>query len=423
MLDTESFRREHWKLERVLFRKGPPQRRFLDKLFTGRAIELDDCRVAIHDAPTNVLVTGLFGVGKTVFIQELLRQLGDAYGPEMLTIYEALETRGADLLTVILRGLARLLRDEDEEARNVDGVLSGVEVSTERSREVSGELEVGVPGFFKAKTVPEKKGDTTVHTAKVIANVAYHISRLIEAAVGRNPNRQLVVAVDDLDKEDPATIRQRLVEARTTLHRECSFVLTGHPLGVLRDAFATAGGIFDLQIGLPLFSDQELEEMMSNYLEAGRVSGSSVPPLTPFTPAAASAVIARSFGIPRVLNVICLNILRQAATSCMPSIDMPELQQCWTVVAQDLARAIEPELRDLLEVLLEYPDGVDPSDVPDEVFERLGVDSHEELHARMQEAIRSDVAILLQNRVFPHSALLRFSATRPAPRGPGDDQR
>lgn len=232
---------------------------------------------------------------------------------------------------------------------------------------------------------------------------------LVERAVDHKPARRLVIAVDDLDKHDPAAIRQALVEARPTLHlEECSFVLTGHPLGVLRDAFATAGGIFDIQIELVLFSTEELEEMMRNYLAAGRIKEARVPDLTPFTSEAARAIVARAFGIPRVLNASCFHILREAARRRLPTIDLPELKSCWETVRANLRRGIQPELRNLLEMLLEYPEGLTPTHVPDELFLRLGVDSYEELLSKINEALRSDWAISVEDRVIAHPRVLTF---------------
>lgn len=409
MTDIETFRREHWQLERILFRVRPPEKRYLSEVFTGRTTELEKCRMNVYEAPSNVLVNGVFGVGKTVFIQELLRQLRNWHKDDILTVYETMERGDADLLTTILRGLAKILSDENEEARNIDAVLSGLEVSSMRARKLGGEVEASIPGVITMKAKPEKEG-TTTQTTKEIANAAYQIRRLIEGAVERKPDRRLVIAMDDLDKRDPETIRRSLVEARTTLHLESSFILTGHPLGVLRDAFATAGGIFDLQIELTLFSDEELEEMMRNYLTAGRVKRPRISSLlVPFTRDVAEAIIARAYGIPRVLNAICFHILGEAARRRLPTIGLSELQQCWETVVAHLRRGVQPDLRNLLEVLLEYPEGLVPTHVPDEVFLRLGLDSHEELLSKIDEAMRSDWAVSFKNVVIAHPSLTGFS--------------
>jgi hypothetical protein len=398
-MNLDEFRRKQWGMERILFGVSPPERRYLDKVFTGRSEELEATRISLYDAPRRVLVNGLFGVGKTVFIYELLAKLTQYYKSEILTVYESVNIGPSNLLTTILRGLARMLKDEDEEARNLDATLSGLEITTEREREITGGAEIAGIGGRGTLT------DTTTRAFKSVTNASYHIQRLIESAVQRKPDRRLVVAVDDLDKRDPETIRQSLQESRNILHLECSYVLTGHPLGVLRDAYSTAGGIFDKQVDLRLFTLKELVEMMKKYLAAGRVKGARVAPLVPFTEAAARIIADRSFGIPRVLNAICFHLLEEAARSRLPVIDIAELQNCWQAVHDSLRRGIQPDLRNLLETLQEDPHGFVPSDVPDEVFIRLNVDSYYELIAKLDETVRSDWVVNVQERYMPHPLL------------------
>jgi hypothetical protein len=66
-MNLEEFRRKQWGMERMLFGVSPPERRYLDKVFTGRSEELETTRISLYDAPRRVLISGLFGIGKTVF--------------------------------------------------------------------------------------------------------------------------------------------------------------------------------------------------------------------------------------------------------------------------------------------------------------------------------------------------------------------
>jgi type II secretory pathway predicted ATPase ExeA len=422
MMDIEEFRRKHWGLERVLFSTSPPERRYLDKVFTGRAEELEMTRVAIREAPRRVLVSGTFGIGKTVFIYELLARLGQHYKAEVLTVYDSVNIGPSDLPTAILRALARILKDEDQEARNVDAALSGLEITTERERELGAGAEIAGIGGRGTLT------DTTTRAFKSVTNAAYHIQRLIENATQRKPDRRLIVAVDDLDKRDPETIRQALLESRSILHLGCSYVLTGHPLGVLRDAYSTAGGVFDKTVDLQVFPPDGMVEIMQNYLAAGRVKRARVAPLTPFTEATAHAIANRSFGIPRVLNVICFHLLEEAGRRRLPVIDLPELQTCWQAVGDDLRRGIKADLRNLLETLQESSEGFIPSNVPDEVFIRLNVDSYPELIAKLNEAVRSDWVVNVQGRYYPQPLTMpldippQMGIESPEPPAEADDE-
>jgi len=398
-MNLDEFRRKQWGIERILFGVSPPERRYLDKVFTGRSEELETTRISLYDAPRRVLINGLFGVGKTVFIYELLAKLTQYYKSEVLTVYESVNIGPSDLPTTILRGLARMLKEEDEEAHRLDAALSDLEITMGKEREITAGAEIAGIGGKGIRTT------TTTQVLKSVTNASYHIQRLIENAVQRKPDRRLVVAVDDLDKRDPETIRRSLHESRSIFHLECSYLLTGHPLGILRDAYSTAGGIFDKQIELRLFTPDESLGMMENYLAAGRVKGAQVAPLAPFTEAAARVIVDRSFGIPRVLNAICFHLLEEATRNRLLVIDMTELQSCWQAAHDNLRRGIQPDLRNLLETIQEDPQGFVPSDVPDEVFIRLNVDSYYELVAKLDETVRSDWVVNVQERYVLHPLL------------------
>jgi hypothetical protein len=406
-MSLEEFRREQWGVERILFSVSTPERRYLDKVFTGRADELEYTRISLYEAPRRVLVNGLFGIGKTIFIRELLAEFERRYQSEVLTVYESVSVGSTDLPATILRGLARILRDEDEDARQLDATLADIEITTEKEREVSGGAEVAGIGGKAAVT------DTTTRAIKTVTNAAYHIQRLIERAVKRKPERRLVVAVDDLDKRDPETIRRSLHDTRNILHLECSYVLTGHPLGVLRDAYSTAGGIFDKQVDLRLFTPDESLEMMKNYLAAGRIKSSRTQGLAPFTEAAAYIIAESSFGIPRILNSICFHILEEAADKRLPFIDVLELRQCWEAAQGHLRRGITADLRNLLETLQEYEQGFTPTDVPDEIFARLNVDSYSELITKLDQTVRSDWVVNVQEHYVPNPLLRPLNVQLP----------
>src|SRR5205823_4580430 len=102
----------------------PPPSPYRGLVFGGRDREIDRAEALLLDAPHNLLLSGLFGVGKTIFVEELLRGIQDRYTHGVLTVYECLDSTGADFLTTILRGLARKLRNEDAEALSIDRLLT-----------------------------------------------------------------------------------------------------------------------------------------------------------------------------------------------------------------------------------------------------------------------------------------------------------
>ncbi len=400
MTELEKFRREVWGMERMLFRIRRLDEADLVQVFTARERELERALTAIGDAPTNLLVNGVFGVGKTVFTQMLLRGLKEHYGNDVLCISECLDSVDADLPTTILRGLAHALRDEDVEAKAIDDLLAGVELTTQSVDKGTGSAELNL-GFLKAGGSGENS-TTESRARKLVPNAAYQVRQLIERAKARIPQRRLVIAIDDLDKRDPNTVRENLASARSTLHNHpCSFIFTGHPLSILRDAYSSLGGVFDDRLELTSLSPEQMRQLMVKYLEAGRVKDASADKrgLFPFTEEAAEAIIQQSFGLPRVLNVICYHVLSEAASLRCPRIDREVLHQCWQLAGDRLKQAARADVRSLLEVISEQTQGLDPLRANDEVFDRLGeildVDSYEALLNKFNAILQSPESLIV----------------------------
>lgn len=403
MSEVENFRREIWGIERVLFRIRQLDEENLVQVFTARNREMERAMMAIGDAPANLLVNGVFGVGKTVFIQMLLHELKEQYGDDVLCVSECLDSEDSDLATTILRGVSRALalKDEDSDAKAFDDLLAGVELSSQVTDKGGGSAKLNL-GFFEGSGSGETSA-TESRVRKVVPNAAYQVRLLLERAHNRQPKRRLVIAVDDLDKRDPNAVRSNLLAARSTLHNnhQCSFIFTGHPLSILRDAYTSLSGTFDDRIELGPLSPSAMRQMMINYLEAGR-SLDATPEqqgIHPFTEEVAQKIIERSFGLPRVLNVTCYHILNEAAISRMSKIGLTELQQCWRAAGDRLKQATRADVRGLLEVISEQTEGLDPLSAPDDVVDRLGeifgVNTLEAILHKLNELLQSPEGILV----------------------------
>lgn len=401
MNEVEAFRREAWGIERVLFRIRPPvDEESLTQVFTARQREMERALVTIGDAPTNLLVNGVFGVGKTIFIQMLLHELKEQHGNNVVCVSECLDSEDADLATTILRGISQALKDEDSEAKAFDDLLAGIELSSQVTDKSGGGAKLNL-GILEGSGSGETSA-TESRLRKVVPNAAYQVKQILERAHKRQPSRRIVVAIDDLDKRDPNTVRANLMAARSTLHNPpCSFIFTGHPLGILRDAYSSLGGIFDDRVELGPMSPDSMWQMMIKYLEAGR-SANATPEqrgIHPFTEQSAQMLIERSFGLPRVLNVICFHVLAEAASTRFTKIDRTELQQCWREAGDRLKQATRTDVRGLLEVISEQTGGLDPLNASDDVVDRLGqlfgVNTLEAIVHKLNEMLQSPEGVLV----------------------------
>jgi hypothetical protein len=181
----------------------------------------------------------------------------------------------------------------------------------------------------------------------------------------------------------------------------------------MRDAYSSAGGIIDHQLDLNVMDDSTLRKLIARYLAAGRCKGwvangkgrswvsrlknmfrhrwqrpiapaddskeVSEEALLPFDRRSVEEIISRSYGIPRVLNIICFNILVEAATRRIARIGMSELRVCWNACRNQLRQGIRPDLRNLLETMVQQQGGIQVDEVPDELYAKLRADTHEDL--------------------------------------------
>ena len=399
------FMKTEWKLTRNCFMSSPPQRDWLDRVFTGREEELSRAIRVVGDAPRRLLINGLFGVGKTILIKEISRQLEDSQF-DFLVVNEWLYSQDCDIGLVILRGLSEALKDESPYAREVYECYIGQQVSRKEDEQMLGELSSGIPKFLSQKT--SRSSNLQKQTIlNGIPDPIPAVRKLLRDAKERVPNRHIVITVDDLDKRDPETVRKLLTSSRDLLHNPaCSYVLTGHPLGVMRDAYSSAGGIIDHSIDLAVMSGTMLRLMIAKYLAAGRVvnwrfwgrpvidsNDVSEEALLPFRDECVEKIIARSYGIPRVMNIICFNILEEAASRKIRRIGLSELDTCWSACAHQLRQGIRPDLRNLLETLTNRGSGIDVNELPDDLYSDLQVDTHEELLSKLDFALQHDLLI------------------------------
>lgn len=144
--------------------------------------------------------------------------------------------------------------------------------------------------------------------------------------------QRVVIAIDDLDKQDPARARQLLLNAQGLLKGRAWFLLTGHPSGITQDYLISDRGLFDLPLKLePLDADTSYQ-LLVNYLAVARRRPANpnnpddLNPVHPFTPETARELCRLAEGIPRWLNRFANYVLLKAAELQAPRITDDVLQ-------------------------------------------------------------------------------------------------
>ncbi|NET86114.1 MAG: ATP-binding protein [Moorea sp. SIO1F2] len=318
----------------------------LDQVFTGRTQEL---RTIFHllrgRERKRILVYGSVGIGKTAFILEVLGVL-QRKSKDTLATYISLPFE-TDLATAALIALARHM-PKDEWAQQL---LNNMGLMSESTRKTKTKFEGKFAGFggsieAEAKPVNAPKFPTLT------------FQDLLERAL-ENYSR-VVIAIDDLDKQDPAKVRQLLHDAQGMLKGDAWFILTGHPSGLTRDLLISERGLFDLALEITALDQATTYQMLINYLASARIRETSKDETNPdavhpFTLETARNLCAHSQGIPRWFNRIGSYVLLKAADLQAETITPEVFQQGLEYVSQKLRGQSEltPEDYYVLDLVLE----------------------------------------------------------------------
>jgi hypothetical protein len=277
----------------------------LGEVFTGRDQELRKVFNLLRGRERKrLLVYGWVGIGKTAFILEVLSVLRRK-AQDALVSYISLPPE-SDLATAALIALAREMED-DEWAQHQ---LSRMGLRPrKRPVEKKSTIKAGI-----SSTGVETQEETVPISPAQYPTLSFE--DLLERAFRKHS--RVVIAIDDLDKQDPARVRELLRNAQGMLKGGAWFILTGHPSGLTRDILTQELGLFDLAIELPRLDQPTTYQMLVNYLNSARPKQDrrdlgDPRAVHPFTPETARLLCERSDGVPRWLNRLGIYTLLRAA--------------------------------------------------------------------------------------------------------------
>ena len=251
------------------FSDVPPKddQRRLAHLFTGRQEELDRVILPLLDG-RNVLIRGMWGVGKTTFILQTLHELSyqaSQVKERLLPIYIDNFKGGtlAEFHRLILYALATALSDKEAEAKSLAEAMRGISISHRRTKAIKGSFDVSL---FSVGSLGGEAGiESCTEKQLGLDNPEYWVEELLARA--RKRYQHVVIAIDDLDKTDPQPdefIRVRgLFDGALPILRsdKCAFILTGRTLTVAQDIYGSILGIFNRQLQLQVLKPEELHEI------------------------------------------------------------------------------------------------------------------------------------------------------------------
>ncbi|MCK5058395.1 MAG: ATP-binding protein [Candidatus Aminicenantes bacterium] len=374
-----------WKIDGNPFFVLPPDigdHKKLNQVFTGRESEVKRvCSLIIP--PKGIFIHGMYGVGKTILIHKILRQLDLK---NIISVYTSLDPYDGFRKTV-LKGLSRTLANKGiEEAKLVAETLS-IGTKTVSKKEKKGRKSGLNLKIIKGSRNNVKEFIET--TTLEIKNPREFIEKLIRIA--KDMGKTVVIAVDDLERRsDISSIQQIIDDSRDIISFGGSLILTGHPVGVTKDLRTSSGGLF-FEIPLEQLNKEELIKMMINYLNTMRSADFGTQPFD----IKAAEYIANYSVInnltPRLFNIACSHIFEQAAIECCKIIDMKFLKKQWSMIADKILQNIEKKDMEYLKILYDYGRISEDSD---EAIVKIGG-----VHAEIQE-VRNILLPLIQRDIF-----------------------
>jgi hypothetical protein len=378
-------------LREIPFTESPTdlQTETLQHIFTGREAELRKVFNFFQGRERRrILIYGRIGIGKSAFLLEVLSVLR-RHRPEMLTTYTSLPSE-LDLATAALIALARAMPDDGWAQRQ----LYQMGIPTEREIK-KGSTKIG--GKFTILSGERGEEDLPITSPKY-PTVSF--DALLERAQEKYP-QGVVIAIDDLDKQNPSRIRQLMHDAQGMLKGRAWFLLTAHPYGMTSDLLTSERGLFDLQQELKELDQPTTYQMLINYLSNARINNNSKDPeepgsVLPFLPETAERFCQASLGKPRLFNRLG-NIVLSTAAELQADVITPE------VLEQGL-KAAEPSLlekarlnvqEERVRALLKQRGRLADDDITIAELEQLGFQSYSQLLPILERLEEADLAYRL----------------------------
>ncbi len=363
-----------WGLIENPFRVTPPDDpEKLAQIFYGRDQILDIAIPTLYEG-RNILIRGAWGIGKTALIFNLINQLQQEVAEineKMLVLYLSSipGDSSSEFYRALLLGLADSLADEDDEAKDIATTLLGYSIQRPKTT-TEGKVKLGIISFGRR----QESSSTQVNTTDNFGSYPLLIRLLGKA---EDIYSRVVIAIDDFDKKDTIVV-QTILESSLDLFRmgkHRGFIMTGRGFTDLQESILTKLGIFSEDIPLEPMSQDDLKQIMINYLNSARNEQRN--DTYPFTESVTNLITKYAQGIPRQLNVICEKVLRKAASQDYDKIDETAFNTIWGSLQKEFTHQLSPQFRHLLYVA--YEAGGLSEDISDATLDKLDALTYVEL--------------------------------------------
>ncbi|MDJ0731976.1 MAG: ATP-binding protein [Crocosphaera sp.] len=367
-LKKHNYNLKKWGLTENPFRPtSPDDPEKLAQIFYGRDQILDIAIPTLYEG-RNILIRGAWGIGKTTLIFNLINQLQQEVSDineKMLVLYLSSIPGDSsnEFYRALLLGIADSLADKDEEARDIANTLLGYSIQRTKTT-TEGQVKLGLLSFGKRQELPSNQVSPTDNFDPYPLLI-----RLLNTA--ETIYSRVVIAIDDFDKKDTIVV-QSILESSLDLFRmgrHRGFIMTGRGFTDLQESTLKALGIFSEDIPLEPMSQDDLKQIMINYLNSVRDKQRN--DTYPFTEPVTKLITEYAQGVPRQLNVICEKVLRKAASQDYEKIDETAFNMIWESLQKEFTYGLSPQFRNLLYVA--YEAGGLSENISDATLDKLDV--------------------------------------------------
>lgn len=357
----------------------------LKKVFTGRQEELKDIFRLLHSRERRrILISGSIGIGKSALMLEALAVIKEEK-KKMLATYISLPAE-LDLATTALIALALEMPNDDWAQRQLYEMgIPTSKILKERESQASASLVFG--GQLSEKDLPTRTSQYPT----------FSFNALLEKAMKKFPEGVLI-AIDDLDKQNPSRVRELMHDAQGILKGKAWFMLTAHPIGMTSDLLTTERGLFDLQVSLKEMDEETTYHMLINYLDSARLKNNCIDPesphsVLPFSPEAAREFCRKALGKPRLFNRLGSHILLKATELQVDKITSDILKKGLRAASESLEQQAALSLQEeRIKALLQEEKSISDEDITLEQLESLGFKSFTEMIPFLERLEENDLA-------------------------------
>jgi hypothetical protein len=281
--------------------------------------------------------------------------------------------------------------------------------------------QMGIPTAKVIKERSSEAGATMVFTGKFtekdvpVTKTQYpsvSLDILLENALKKYADGVLI-AIDDLDKQNPSRVRQLMHDAQGILKGKAWFMLTGHPLGMTGDLLTSERGLFDLQLKLEELDQPTTYKMLINYLNSARINNNYTAPndprsVFPFLPETAEIFCQASRGKPRFFNRLGNAVISTAASLKADRITREVLQQGFDTIIKDRQQILAEKVKEQrIFQLLKQRGNLSEETITQEDLESLGFSGFYEILPYLERLENEDMAQRLpQSDAISYAPLL-----------------